>query len=67
MKTITTVKTHYIGDKSLSEAFTGILKRQIENNIYQHNLESYDTSLNHTTNYDKIDTSNLLSEREDLC
>ena len=35
MKAITTVKSHYVGNKSLSEAFEGIIKKQIENNILQ--------------------------------
>ncbi len=67
IKTITMVKPHYIGEKSLSEAFGSILKRQIEQAILQHNNEFYDKSLNDNKNYDKISTSNLLLESEELC
>lgn len=67
MKTITMVKPHYIGEKSLSEAFGGILKRQIEQGILQHDNEIYNTSLNDKVNCDKINTSNLLSESEEIC
>ncbi|MGL4790002.1 MAG: hypothetical protein ACRCW1_01225 [Anaerotignaceae bacterium] len=66
IKTITTVKPHYIGEKSLSEAFSSILKRQIEQGILQHDNLIYDTSLKDNGNCAKIDTSNLLSESEEL-
>ena len=67
MKTITTVKSHYIGEKSLSEAFGGILKRQIENNILQNITFNEDKSLNIVNLHGKIDTGNLLSESEEIC
>lgn len=67
MKTITMVKPHYIGEKSLSEAFSSILKRQIEQGILQHETLIYPTSLNDNGNCAKINTSNLLSESEELC
>lgn len=59
-KTITIVKTHYIGKKTISEAFSTIIKNQIENNIYNKVLIDDE-------NCDKINVSNLLSESEDLC
>lgn len=67
MKTITMVKPHYIGNKSLSEAFSGIIKQQIENNILLHDTENQDKLLNIPALHGKIDTSNLLSESEKLC
>ena len=66
IKTITTVKPHYIGEKSLSEAFSSILKRQIEQGILQHDNELYNKSLKDNENCAKINTSNLLSESEEL-
>ena len=66
MKTITTVKSHYVGNKSLSEAFGGIIKKQIENNILQFGEQSEDL-LKSDVDYGKINTVNLLSESEEVC
>ena len=67
MKTITTVKSHYIGEKSLSEVFGGVLKRQIEYNILQNDTYIEEKSLNIVKINGKIDTGNLLSESEEVC
>ncbi len=64
--TITTVQPHYIGQKSLSEAFSTILKRQIQQAILQHENEMCHTLLNEPSDCDKIETSNLLSESEEI-
>ena len=67
IKTITMVRPHYVGNKSLTEAFGGIIKQQIEHNILLHDNENQDRLLNVNLVHDKMDTSNLLSESEDLC
>lgn len=67
IKTVTTVRPHYIGGKSLSEAFSSIIKKQIEHSILQNITFDEDKSLNIVNLHGKIDTGNLLSESEEIC
>lgn len=65
LKIVTTVTPHYIGNKSLSEAFSSIIKHQIETNILQNTTIGQDNPLNITTTNGKMALGNLLSESED--
>ncbi len=67
IKTITVVKSHYIGEKSMTEVFSGILKRQIEQGVLKSENLIYDTAFTGEVNCGKIRSSNLLSESEELC
>ena len=60
-QTITVVKSHYIGEKSISEVFTQVFHQQVSNN-YKKDVNL----LKNDNDYDIISTSNLLSESEDL-
>ncbi len=67
MKTKIMVKSHYIGTKTLTEAFSPVLKRQVEQNIFQQMEENYEKDLQNTETCGKIIESNLLSESEEVC
>lgn len=56
----TVVKSHYTGNKNISEAFYHVLKNQIILNINKNSLIDNDR-------YAILNESNLLSEREGLC
>ncbi len=67
MKTKILVKSHYIGTKSLTEAFSPVLKQQVEHSLFQQMAENHEKDLNNTETCDTIEESKLLSESEDLC
>lgn len=56
----TVVKSHYVGNKNISDVFYNVLKNQIISNINKNSLID-------NNRYGILNESNLLSESEGLC